>query len=46
MSHQDAVTKLPIGFKVIGSTKESKLTIIEKIEIAEQAKKTPDKKKK
>ena len=29
MSHQDAVTKLPKGFKAIASTKESKLTIIE-----------------
>ena len=29
MSHQDAVTKLPKGFKMIASTKESKLTIIE-----------------
>ncbi len=29
MSHQDAVTKLPIGFKTIASTNESKLTIIE-----------------
>ncbi len=29
MSHQDAVTKLPNGFKVIASTKDSKLTIIE-----------------
>ena len=29
MSHQDVVTKLPIGFKSIASTKESKLTIIE-----------------
>ena len=29
MSHQDAVTKLPKGFKIIASTKESKLTIIE-----------------
>ena len=29
MSHQDAVTKLPKGFKVVASTKESKLTIIE-----------------
>ena len=29
MSHQDAVTKLPKGFKVIASTKDSKLTIIE-----------------
>ena len=29
MSHQDAVTKLPKGFKLIASTKESKLTIIE-----------------
>ena len=29
MSHQDAVTKLPKGFKIIANTKESKLTIIE-----------------
>ena len=29
MSHQDAVTKLPKGFKVIASTNKSKLTIIE-----------------
>jgi GMP synthase (glutamine-hydrolysing) len=29
MSHQDAVTKLPRGFKLIASTKQSKLTIIE-----------------
>ncbi len=29
MSHQDAVTKLPKGFKAVASTKESKLTIIE-----------------
>jgi GMP synthase (glutamine-hydrolysing) len=29
MSHQDAVTKLPKGFKVIASTKDSKFTIIE-----------------
>jgi len=29
MSHQDAVTKIPKGFKIIASTKESKLTIIE-----------------
>tara|TARA_B100000963_G_C22613667_1_gene666177 strand:- start:116 stop:1678 length:1563 start_codon:yes stop_codon:yes gene_type:complete len=29
MSHQDAVTKLPKGFKKVASTKESKLTIIE-----------------
>ena len=29
MSHQDAVTRLPKGFKVIASTKESTLTIIE-----------------
>ncbi len=29
MSHQDAVTKLPKGFKIIASTKESRLTIIE-----------------
>ena len=31
MSHQDAVTKLPNGFKVIASTNESKLTIIEDV---------------
>ncbi len=30
MSHQDAVIKLPKGFKIISSTKESRLTIIEK----------------
>ncbi len=29
MSHQDVATKLPIGFKVIASSKDSKLTIIE-----------------
>ncbi len=29
MSHQDVVTKIPRGFKIIASTKESKLTIIE-----------------
>jgi GMP synthase (glutamine-hydrolysing) len=29
MSHQDAVIKIPKGFKIIASTKESKLTIIE-----------------
>ncbi len=29
MSHQDAVTKLPKGFKVIASTKDSKFTVIE-----------------
>ena len=29
MSHQDAVTRLPKGSKIIASTKESKLTIIE-----------------
>jgi|TARA_B100001093_G_scaffold515227_1_gene591078 GMP synthase (glutamine-hydrolysing) len=29
MSHQDVVTKLPKGFKIIASTAESKLTIIE-----------------
>ncbi len=29
MSHQDVVTKIPKGFKVIASTKESKLTILE-----------------
>ena len=32
MSHQDVVTKLPKGFKIIASTKESRLTIIENIE--------------
>ena len=31
MSHQDVVTKIPKGFKIIASTKESKLTIIENI---------------
>ena len=29
MSHEDAVVKLPKGFKTIGYTKDSKLTIIE-----------------
>ena len=29
MSHQDAVTKLPKGFKIIASTKDSRSTIIE-----------------
>ena len=29
MSHEDAVVKLPKKFKVVGSTKDSKLTIIE-----------------
>ena len=29
MSHEDAVVKLPKNFKVIASTKDSKLTIIE-----------------
>ena len=29
MSHEDAVIKLPKNFKTIGSTKNSKLTIIE-----------------
>jgi GMP synthase (glutamine-hydrolysing) len=29
MSHEDAVTKIPRNFKIIASTKESKLTIIE-----------------
>ena len=29
MSHQDTVTKLPKGFEIVASTKESKLTIIE-----------------
>jgi len=32
MSHQDAVTKIPKGFKTIASTKESRLTIIENIQ--------------
>ncbi len=32
MSHQDAVIRLPKGFKIIASTKESKLTIIENID--------------
>ena len=32
MSHQDSVTKVPKGFKIIASTKESKLTIIENTE--------------
>jgi len=32
MSHQDAVTKTPKGFKIIASTRESKLTIIENTE--------------
>jgi GMP synthase (glutamine-hydrolysing) len=31
MSHEDAVVKLPNKFKIVGSTKESKLTIIENI---------------
>ena len=31
MSHQDAVSKLPIGFHTVASTKDSKLTIIENI---------------
>ena len=29
MSHQDAVTKLPINFKLIASTKHSKFTVVE-----------------
>ena len=29
MSHQDVVTKIPKGFKIIASTNESKSTIIE-----------------
>ena len=29
MSHEDAVYKLPKNFKIIASTKNSKLTIIE-----------------
>ena len=29
MSHEDAVVKLPKSFKIIASTKNSKLTIIE-----------------
>ena len=29
MSHEDAVVKLPKNFRVIASTKNSKLTIIE-----------------
>ena len=29
MSHEDAVVKLPKSFKIIASTKSSKLTIIE-----------------
>ena len=29
MSHQDAAISLPKGFKIVASTKESKLTIIE-----------------
>ena len=29
MSHEDAVVKLPRNFKIIASTKDSKLTIIE-----------------
>ena len=32
MSHQDAVVKLPKKFRLVASTKESKLTIIENIE--------------
>ena len=31
MSHEDAVVRLPKNFKAIASTKNSKLTIIEKI---------------
>ena len=33
MSHQDAVTKLPKGFKVVASTKDSRLTIIENTKV-------------
>ena len=29
MSHADQVSKMPTGFKIIASTKNSKLTIIE-----------------
>ena len=29
MSHEDAVVKLPKGFKIIASTRDSKLTVIE-----------------
>ena len=32
MSHEDAVVKLPKKFRLVASTKESKLTIIENIE--------------
>ena len=32
MSHEDAVVKLPKNFKIVASTKESKLTIIENSE--------------
>jgi GMP synthase (glutamine-hydrolysing) len=31
MSHQDAVTKKPKGFRILASTKDSKLTIIENL---------------
>ena len=31
MSHEDAVIKMPKGFKLVASTKESKLTIIENV---------------
>ena len=31
MSHEDAAVKLPRNFKVIASTKDSKLTIIENL---------------
>ena len=31
MSHQDAVVKIPKGFKIIASTKNSKMTVIENI---------------
>ena len=33
MSHQDAVTKLPKDFKIVASTKDSKLTIIENTKV-------------
>ena len=32
MSHQDAVIKLPVGFKIIASTSQSKFTVIENSE--------------
>ena len=31
MSHEDAVVKLPKNFKIVASTKDSKLTIIENV---------------